>query len=73
MMTRRVEEIPTVRWIDIEENTRDNDGLFLQQFLKESLSGRGYYLMNDASISKRDGHTRPLLRGAGSFSRLSQM
>jgi len=55
MMTRRVEEVPTVRWIDIEENTRNNDGLFLQQFLKEGLLGRRYCLVNDASVSQRVG------------------
>jgi len=38
VMARRVEEVPTVCWVDIEENTRDYDGLLLQQFLEESLS-----------------------------------
>ena len=41
MMTRRIEEVPTVRRVDIEENTRNNDGLFFQQFLKESLASQG--------------------------------
>jgi len=72
MMTRRVEEVPTVRWVDIEENTRNNDGLFFQQFLKESLASQGGYSTNEEHFAKVR-HTRPLLSGAGSFSRLSQM
>ena len=37
MVARRTEQIPAMRRIDIEENARNDDGLFLQQLFKEGL------------------------------------
>jgi hypothetical protein len=37
VMAGRVEQVASVRRVDIEEDTRDADGLFLKEFLEESL------------------------------------
>jgi hypothetical protein len=37
MMTRRIEEVPAMGGVDIEEDTRNDNSLFLQELLKESL------------------------------------
>lgn len=37
MVTGGVEEISAVRWIDVEENTGNDNRLFLKQFLEERL------------------------------------
>lgn len=37
VMARRVEEIASVGGIDVEENARDDDSIFFQELLKESL------------------------------------
>jgi hypothetical protein len=36
-MSRGVEQIATVRRIDVKEDTRDDDSLFLEQFFEEGL------------------------------------
>lgn len=36
-MARGVEQVAAVGRVDIEENTRNNDSLFLEEFLEESL------------------------------------
>jgi len=37
-MTRRVEEIPTVRRIDIKEDTRNHNCLLLEKFFEKGLN-----------------------------------
>ena len=37
MMARGMEQIPTVRRIDVEENSRYHNGLLLEQLFKEDL------------------------------------
>ena len=37
MMTRGIEQIPAVSRVNIKEDTRDHNGLFLEEFLKERL------------------------------------
>jgi hypothetical protein len=37
MMARRVEQVPTMRRVDIEEDSRDDDDMLLEQFFEESL------------------------------------
>ena len=37
MMARGVEEVAAVGGVDVEEDTRDDDGLFFQQLLEEGL------------------------------------
>lgn len=39
VMARRVEQVASVRRVDIKEDTRDNDSLMFEKFLKESLKG----------------------------------
>ena len=36
-MTRRIEEIATVGWVDIKEDPRNDDSLFFQEFFEEGL------------------------------------
>jgi hypothetical protein len=38
MMARRVEQIPSMRRIDVEKYSRNHDGPFLQQLLEERLT-----------------------------------
>jgi len=42
VMTRGVEQIPAVSWVYIEEDAGDHNGLFLEEFFKESL-GKALY------------------------------
>ena len=44
-MARTMKEVPSVRGVDIEEDTRDNDRLLLQQFFKERLEDVIYQLI----------------------------
>lgn len=37
MMTRRMEQISAMGWVDVEENPWNDNGLFFQQFFKECL------------------------------------
>jgi hypothetical protein len=38
MMTRRAEQIPSMRRIDIEEDPRNNDDFLFQKFFEENQS-----------------------------------
>lgn len=37
MVARRVEEVPTMRRIDIEEDTRNHNGLLLEKLFEKGL------------------------------------
>lgn len=39
LMTRRIEEVTSVLRIDVEEDTRNDDGLFFEKLFKECLFG----------------------------------
>ena len=40
VVARRVEEVPAVRGVDVEEDTGDDDALLLEQLLEEGLCER---------------------------------
>ena len=42
VMTRRVEEVTTMSGVDIEEDARDDNSLFLQKFFEEGLERNKY-------------------------------
>jgi len=65
-----MEQVATMSGVDIKKDTGDDDGLFFEQFLKKCL-----FRSDQAKIKIRSEclRTRPLLRGGGSFSTLTQM
>ncbi len=42
-MARRVEEVTTVRRVDVKEDSWDNDGLLFEQLFKERLNPQSQY------------------------------
>ena len=37
VVARRFEQVPTVRWVDVEEDSRDHDRLFFEELFEEGL------------------------------------
>lgn len=63
------EEVAAVSRVDVEEDARNDDALLLETLLEEGLEG-----VLDGPCMQRDEseRTRPLLRGEGRCSKLSQ-
>lgn len=70
MMARGVEQVASVRWVDVEENTGDHDSLFLEQFFEECLM---VITINLGLLQNRTGLTNPLFNGGGSFCKFNQI
>jgi len=60
-------------WVDVEEDARNYDGFLFEQFLEESLLPVPKRWLLDVKRIRSFPLTKPLLRGQGNFSRLSQM
>ena len=71
----RVEQVSTVGGVDVEEDTRDHDRLFLQELFEEGLEsfrgGLAFFFLGGGSGRCR--RTRPLFKGGGRLSRFNQM
>ena len=70
VVTDGIEQVTAMRWVDVEEDARNDDSLFFEQLLEEGL---GVRVLSAKEIHVPQTLTRPLLIGGGSFSRLSQM
>jgi len=58
MVARRVEEVTTVRGVDVEEDARDDDRLFLEELLEEGqavVERRGEFLEVEPDVERRVG------------------
>ena len=77
VVARRVEKVPTVRRVDIEEDTRDHDRLFFEELFEEGLVWTTQCGLVSRELKERGGsnmrRTRPLLRGGTRFSKFNQM
>ena len=62
VVARRVEEVSTVRGVDIEEDARDHDRLLFEELFKEGLV---WGLVEDRGGGREMRHTRPLFKGGG--------
>ena len=86
MVARRVEQIPTMRRVDVKEDTGDDDCLLFKKFFEEGLGDTCKCAVSSALSphlprqnrnpwkgKNNEVRTRPLLRGEGNCSRLSQI
>ena len=72
----RVEEISTVRGVDVEEDSWDHDRLFLEEFFEEGLAHKNPCgSVEDRREKRGEGRrrTRPLFKGGGRLSKFNQM